>query len=214
MDPTEEIFLAAQAGGHTSVVALQKLAVRHATEYHRTHSPDAAFLVGRIYYELPIEFPRRSRRVREWLERSIVGRPQDVMAYYLLGCIAFDEKHYLYSMAEFEKIPPGAFAELSPHWRWRDIKVLELLCAGAIRINDPDRLRSVALRYIAAIQNTPEDEIPAPHELVAAVSAAGECAEAVSALSAAMDRHVEIAWGDPLGSEVAWLAKLAHRHSP
>jgi hypothetical protein len=208
--PTDEIFLAAQAGGCAAVVQLRGLIHRYANEYRKTRSPDAAFFAGRAYYEMSLYVPGRAQKVRAWLTRSIVGRPEDVFSYNLLGCLLFDERDFFSASRAFEKIPSGAFTDLNPHWTWRDIKVLELRCASAIRMSDLKRLASAADAYSEAITVTDETDIPAPHELVSALSTCDEL-QGCPALVRSVERHMQIDWGDALGSEIARLADLGRR---
>jgi hypothetical protein len=206
-DVTEEIFVAAQAGGCASVIQLRRLIHRFASEYRKTRSPDAAFFAGRAYYEMSVHFPGRAQKVRTWLQRTIVGRSEDVFSYFLLGCLSFDEGEYLSAFLTFEKIPPGAFGVLNPYWTWRDIKVLELRCASAIQMNDLDRMASVANIYVEAISVADETDIPAPHELVSALSVRDQL-NRYPAIVRLLERHVQINWGDELGSEITRLSNL------
>ena len=208
-EPTDEIYLAAQAEGCGSVVLLGKLILRYASEYRKSRSPDAAYFAGRAYYEMPLPFPGRSRKARAWLERSVAGRPQDVFSYHLLGCLAFDERKYLPATMALERIAPKAFAELNPYWKWRDTKVLELRCAAAIHMNDLERLASAAAAYSEVVCAADEEDIPAPHELVAALSSE-ESLQANPALMRSLARHLEIGWGDTLGRELTRLANVGH----
>jgi hypothetical protein len=208
-DPSEEIFLAAQGVGRDAGADLRRIALRHAREYRRTHDADAAFFVGRCYYELPTEFPGRSTKLKDWLTRAVVGRDEEVFAENLLACAAFDRGDYLGASRLLARMGSGAFRRMSPDWTWRDIKVLELRCATAVHLEDANALAEAAAPYAELLRAAAEADVPAPHELVRALLTHPDSSRLRGLLTEVLDRHREIGWGDPLGGEIEELAKRA-----
>ncbi len=205
---SEELRCAQELDEPARHLHLTALCVAWAKEYRRTQSSSTAYLIASALYDTSPEGRARATRVKGWLHRALYrnGDAPTVRAFatMLLACVCIDEADWHRSRELLASLPADGFRRLDSAWAWRDLRVSDLLMVCAVRLGQVEA--DAVHRLVSRLEEADRDDVPAPHELLAALEAFPARVADVSAL---LRFHAGFGWPSDLGTAIdAWVSRI------